>query len=67
MIKKQHNNKISVEEFALMGVIKSRRNKPVTSSYLYRLIRQHSKGERSALPFNYTMEGDKDRIYILLN
>lgn len=59
--------KISVEQFAEMGVIKSRRNKPVTLSYLYRLIRQHSKGERPAIPFNYVMEGDKDRIFILLD
>lgn len=61
------DKKISVEKFAEMGVIKSRRNKPVTPSYLYRLIRKHNKGEVSTLPFNYTMEGEKDRIWIILN
>lgn len=59
------DNKISVEEFAKKGVIKSRRNKPVTPSYLYRLIRQHHKEERTSVPFDYVMEGEKDRIYIL--
>ena len=64
---KQHSTKISVEKFAELGLIKSRRNKPVTPSYLYRLIRQHSKGERLTIPFEYIMEGDKDRIFILMN
>jgi len=59
-------NKISVEEFAKKGTIKSRRNKPVTPSYLYRLIRQHHAGERESIPFQYVMEGDKDRIFIVL-
>lgn len=59
--------KITVDAFAKMGVIKSRRNKPVTLSYLYRLIRKHSKGEISTVPFEYVMEGEKDRIWIVLS
>lgn len=61
------DKKISVEKFAEMGLIKSRRNKPVTLSYLYRLIRKHNKKEISSIPFEYIMEGDKDRIWIVLN
>lgn len=63
MAKKE--NKISVEQFAASGKIKSRRNKPVTASYLYRLIRLHQKGEKDNLPFDYVMEGEKDRIWIV--
>lgn len=62
-----NKKKISVEEFAAMGVVKSRRNKPVTPSYLYRLIRQKEAKERDSIPFKYTMEGDKDRIFIILD
>lgn len=61
------DKKITVDAFAKMGVVKSRRNKPVTLSYLYRLIRKHNKGEVSTIPFDYIMEGDKDRIWIILN
>lgn len=60
-------NKITVEQFAKMGVLKSRRNKPVTLSYIYRLIRQHNNGERQSIPFQYVMEGDKDHIFIILS
>lgn len=60
------DNKISVEEFAKLGIIQSRRHKPVTPSYLYRLIREHHAGNRSSVPFKYVMEGDKDRIYICI-
>lgn len=58
-------NKITVEAFAELGKVKNRRNQPVTASYIYRLIRQHHKGERLSVPFNYVMEGAKDRIWIL--
>lgn len=58
-------NKISVEDFAKLGKIKNRRQQPVTPSYLYRLIRKHSKGELTSVPFSYVMEGDKDRIWII--
>lgn len=60
------SKKMSVEQFAEMGLIKNRRGHAVSPSYLYRLIRKHSKGEISSVPFNYVMEGDKDRIWIVL-
>lgn len=60
-------NKITVEQFAKLGIIKSRRNKPVTLSYIYRLIREHNANKRDSIPFNYIMEGDKDHIFILLD
>lgn len=65
MAKKQ--TKVSVEEYAKKGTIKNRRNQPVSPSYLYRLIRQHHAGERTSIPFNYVMEGEKDRIFIVLD
>jgi hypothetical protein len=43
----------------------NRRQQPVSAGYLYRLIREHSKGKRSDIPFEYVMEGNKDRIYII--
>jgi hypothetical protein len=57
--------KISVEDYAKAGKFMSRRNKPVSPSYIYRLIRKHSKGELSTIPFKYEMTGDKDRIWII--
>lgn len=62
---KKKDNKISVEEYAATGAIKNRRNQPVSASYLYRLIRQHHAKERTTIPFEYVMEGDKDRIFII--
>lgn len=59
-------NKISVEDYAKTGKLLSRRNKPVSPSYIYRLIRKHNKGEISSVPFSYEMTGDKDRIWIIL-
>lgn len=56
-------NKISVEQYA--ATIVSRRGHPVSPSYIYRLIRQHIKGQRTSLPFRYELEGNKDRIWIL--
>ncbi len=61
------SNKISVEQFAAMGKVINRRGQPVSPSYIYRLIRKHNKGELNTIPFNYVMEGAKDRIYILFN
>lgn len=63
----KNKTKISVEDFASRGIIQSRRNKPVSPSYLYRLIREHHKGLRDKIPFDYIMEGDKDRIFIVLS
>jgi hypothetical protein len=58
-------NKVSVEQYAAQNKMINRRGKPVSPSYIYRLIREHSKGLRSDVPFNYVMEGEKDRIFIL--
>jgi hypothetical protein len=58
-------NRISVEEYAKLGEMLSRRHKPVSAGYLYRLIREHIKGERPNLPFRYELTGEKDRIYII--
>jgi hypothetical protein len=58
-------DKISVEQFAASNKLINRRGKPVSPSYIYRLIREHSKGLRNDVPFNYIMEGNKDRIYIV--
>jgi hypothetical protein len=63
--KKKEQTKISLAEFVSKGIIKNRRGKPVSHSYLYRLIREHHAGSRPAIPFEYIMEGEKDRIYIL--
>lgn len=60
------NNRISVEDYAKTGVIISRRGKPVSASYIYRMIRQHIDGKRAVLPFEYELTGDKDRIWILI-
>ena len=60
--------KISVEDFALnYNQVLSRRNKKMTPSYIYRLIRHHVEGiSKRQLWFEYVMEGDKDRIYIVV-
>ena len=53
------SKKISVEQYA--STITNRRGHPVSPSYIYRLIRQHIKGQRISVPFNYQLEGAKDR------
>lgn len=60
------SNKISVEQYAATGAILSRRGKPVSASYIYRMIRQHIKGLRASLPFTYELTGEKDRIWIVI-
>jgi hypothetical protein len=60
------SKKISVEEFAKTGKVLSRRNKPVSPSYIYRMIRRHNQGDILSVPFRYEMEGDKERIWIIL-
>ena len=69
MTKKLHTKKVSLAEYAANhNPVKSRRNKPMTESYLYRLIRQDIKGKATRqIWFDYILEGDKDRIYILLS
>lgn len=61
--------KISLREYAnKYNDVLTRRNKKMSESYLYRLIRQAENGELTrSLWFEYEMEGDKDRIYIILN
>ena len=45
--------------------VKSRRGKPLSEGYLYRLIRTHIKGlPCRELWFEYVLEGEKDRIWI---
>ena len=45
----------------------NRRGKPLSEGYLYRLIRQDIAGNYSrSLWFKYTLEGPKDRIFILI-
>jgi len=59
-------NKISVEEFA--ATQRNRRGQPMSASYIYRLIRQDIKEVRiKPLWFTYELEGNKDRIWIVLN
>lgn len=62
-------NKISLRDYALNhNPIKTRRDKKMSESYLYRLIREDIRGVCSRdLWFKYVLEGDKDRIYILLD
>jgi hypothetical protein len=61
----QQGKRISVEDYAKLGEVLNRRQQPVSAGYLYRLIREHIKGKRSALPFDYELTGEKDRIYIV--
>lgn len=60
--------KISVDEYAANhNPVLSRRHKPMTASYIYRLIRHTEAGIcKRKLWFKYVMEGDKDRIFIEL-
>jgi len=62
------DNKISVELFAeKYNPILTRRNKKMSVSYIYRLIRQDLKDELTRpLWFKYELTGEKDRIYIIL-
>ena len=64
--------KVSLKEYAEQYNDRlTRRGKRMTESYLYRLIRtdlgriKDPKDTRS-LWFNYELEGDKDRIWIIL-
>jgi len=64
----QKNKLISLKDFADNHNPKlNRRGHKMSESYLYRLIRQHIKGEnKTNLWFNYILCGDKDRIFIEL-
>lgn len=60
--------KVSLKEYAEKHNPQlTRRNKPMSESYLYRLIRQTETGDATRdLWFDYIMEGPKDRIFIIL-
>lgn len=66
--------KISLKEYAdKHNTVLTRRGKKMSESYIYRLIRQELGRDKKHpiatrdLWFTYTMEGDKDRIYIIIN
>jgi hypothetical protein len=60
--------KVSLLEYAnKYNPVLTRRNKKMSFSYLYRLIREDIKGEATRqLWFNYELEGEKSRIWIIL-
>lgn len=60
--------KISLAEFAeKVNTQLTRRGHKMSVSYLYRLIREQIAGTSTReLWFEYVMEGEKDRIYILV-
>lgn len=61
------SNKISLKEYTKINPVKTRRGKAMSEGYLYRLIREDIKGTSTrSLWFNYELEGDKDRIWIVL-
>ena len=61
-----NEQRVSVEQFVASGVLLSRRGKPVSVSYVYRLIRQYNKGLRAELPFRFVFTGEKDRVWIVV-
>lgn len=62
------SKKVSLKEYAeKYNPILSRRNKRMSWAYLYRLIRQDIAGESTReLWFKYELEGEKERIWIVL-
>lgn len=61
-------NKISVEQYAASGAIKNRRGHNYSPSYIYRLIKKHLNNDlKKPLPFAYEMEGEKERIWIVID
>ena len=61
-----NEQRVSVEQYVASGALLSRRGKPVSVSYVYRLIRQYSKGQRTSLPFKFVFTGEKDRVWIVM-
>jgi hypothetical protein len=61
-------NKITLSEYAKKhNPVLTRRNKKMSESYLYRLIRDDIKGVSTReIWFKYILEGDKDHIFIEL-
>lgn len=68
MTTKQHINKVSLLDYANKhNPVLTRRGKKMSFSYLYRLIREDIAGtNKRSLWFDYVLEGDKDRIWIIL-
>jgi hypothetical protein len=65
---KRNLGKVSLKEYAQKhNPKKNRRLQPMSESYLYRLIRKDIAGELTTpLWFEYELEGEKDRIWIIL-
>lgn len=61
--------KISIREYANQyNPQLTRRGKKMSWAYLYRLIRQDIAGTSTrSLWFDYQLEGDKDRIWIIID
>lgn len=66
---KSKNKKVSLADYAANHNTRlNRRGFQMSESYIYRLIRQDIAGElKKPLWFKYVLEGDKDRIYIVLS
>lgn len=60
--------KISLSDYAnKYNPERNRRGHKMSEGYLYRLIRQDAAGKATrSLWFKYVMEGEKDRIYIVV-
>jgi hypothetical protein len=63
-----NNNRISVEQYAKTQ--RNRRGQVMSASYIYRLIRRDMKAKKAGIEdkelwFEYELEGDKDRIWIV--
>jgi len=67
--KQKQQRKVSLIEYAdKYNKQLTRRGKRMSWSYIYRLIRQDIEGTATRnLWFKYTMEGEKDRIWIILD
>lgn len=61
--------KVSLHDFAnKYNTVLSRRGKRMSEGYLYRLIREDIKGTNTrSLWFKYVLEGEKDKIFIVLD
>jgi hypothetical protein len=68
MATKSKQRKVSLLEYAeKYNPQLNRRGKPMSWAYLYRLIRQDIEGNSTRpLWFKYTLEGEKDRIWVIL-
>lgn len=65
---KEQIKKVSLLEYANNhNPVLTRRGKKMSFSYLYRLIRDDIKGDNTRdLWFEYELEGEKDRIWVIL-